>query len=245
MDDTAEQIEEAKNQGWKEDFEGDNKKSAAEFIHDGRFFKQIDELKTKNKKLSQSFDRLTSHYEKVRHSDQRKAQADYESKIEQLKSEKVVALDEGDNRRVVEIDDAIRTAEKPIVEEPTQNKDFENWVKDNDWYDNSEFLRVEADSIGEQYFNQGLRGAALFTTIEKHIKRKYPNDFENENRSRPAAVEGGSHINNQPNDKPNGNATFKDLTREEQKIFNEFKADGIFKSDDMIQKYYNDVIEVR
>lgn len=243
MDDTPEQIEEAQAQGWQEDFEGDNKKSAAEFIHDGKFFKEIGELKSKNKKLSQSFDQLTTHYEKVRESDLKKAESDYQEKIEQLKSDKVQALDEGDNRRVVEIDEQIRTTEKPVVEKIAQaNNDFNDWVKTNEWYDDSEFLRVEADSIGQQYYDSGKRGAQLFTAIEKHIKRKYPNEFENENRSRPASVEGGSNGTTKP---VSGKVSIKDLTREERQVFERFKSNGIFKTDKSVQTYLEQVMEVR
>jgi len=248
LTDTPEQIKEAEGQGWQSDFEGDNKKTAAEFLHDGKFFTEIKELKSQNKKLAKSFDNLTDHYEKVRINDQRKSEQDYQDRIDKLKSEKVLALDEGDNQRVVDIDEQLRTTEKPIQQpEVNVNGEFDDWLKDNSWYDDSEFLRVEADSIGQQYYDQGKRGKQLFGAIENHIRRKYPGDFENEKRSRAPTVEEGSTMNSQLNDKPNGNskATFKDLTREEQKIFNEFKADGIFKNDDMIQKYYNDVLEVR
>jgi len=243
MDDTDEQIKEAEAQGWSSEYEGDNKKTASEFIHDGKFFKEIGELKSKNKKLSQSFDQLTTHYEKVRANDLRKAETDYQEKIEQLKSEKVQALDEGDNRRVVEIDEQLRTTEKPVVDNINPvNADFDNWVKTNGWYDDSEFLRVEADSIGQQYYDQGKRGTQLFTAIEKHIKRKYPNDFENENRSRPASVEGGTNGNPKST---SGKAAIKDLTRQEREVFERFKSNGIFKTDESIQTYLNQVMEVR
>jgi len=243
MVDTPEQITEAESQGWQADFEGENKKSAAEFIHDGKFFKEIGELKSKNKQLSQSFNQLTAHYDKVRTNDLKKAEADYKEKIDQLKLEKVQALDEGDNHRVVEIDEQLRTTEKPIPENLLSiNNDFDDWVKTNEWYDESEFLRVEADSIGQQYYDNGKRGTQLFNAIEKHIKRKYPNEFENENRSRPASVEGGSNGNTKP---ASGKVSIKDLTGEERKVFERFKSIGIFKTDESVQSYLNQVMEVR
>jgi len=243
MADTAEQVAEAESQGWQADFDGDNKKSASEFIHDGKFFKEIGELKSKNKKLSQSFDQLTTHYEKVRANDLKKAEENYQEKIDQLKSEKVQALDEGDNRRVVEIDEQIRTAEKPVAENITpHNNEFDDWVKTNGWYDDSEFLRVEADSIGQQYYDNGKRGTQLFTAIEKHIKRKYPNEFENESRSRPASVEGGANGSPKP---ASGKASIKDLTQQERQVFERFKSNGIFKTKESVQTYLEQVMEVR
>ena len=51
FEDTAEEIAQAEAEGWQADFDGDNKKSAKEFLHDGSFFKKIDEQKEEIKQL--------------------------------------------------------------------------------------------------------------------------------------------------------------------------------------------------
>jgi len=242
MDDTPEQIKEAEADGWQADYDGDNKKTAAEFIHDGRFFKQIDELKKNNKKLQSSFDQLTTHYEKVRVSDAKKAEVDYQQRIDQLKAEKVTALDEGDNSRVVEIDEQIRTTEKPEVEAKPANPEFDAWIQDNAWYEDSPFLQIEADKVGEQYFSRGLRGKKLFDAIGSHVEQLHPDKFENKKRSKPASVEGGGSGAVKP---PNGKISEKDLTRDEREVFKNFKANGIFKTDEDVQTYFKQVMEIR
>jgi hypothetical protein len=243
--DTAEQIKEAEAQGWQSDFEGDNKKTAAEFIHDGRFFKQIDDLKQKNNKLQSSFETLTSHYEKVRVNDQKKAEADYNEKIDQLKQEKVTALDEGDNIRVVEIDEQLRATEKP-VEQPInpnpQNPEFEKWSKDNEWYGNSTFLQIEADKVGEFYYGKGLRGTELFTAIGDHVKELHPEKFENQSRQRAPSVEEGTPVASKP---VKGKVSEKDLTQNEREVYRNFKANGVFKTDEDVQTYFRQVVEIR
>ncbi len=247
MADTAEQIKEAEAQGWQSDFDGDNKKTAAEFIHDGRFFKQIDDLKQKNNKLQTSFETLTSHYEKVRVSDQKKAEADYHEKIQQLKQEKVTALDEGDNVRVVEIDEQIRTTQQPVeqpVEATPNNPDFDKWAKDNEWYGNSTFLQIEADKVGEFYYGKGLRGTELYNAIGEHVQELHPDKFENQNRTRAASVEGGSSGSSKPN-KSKGKMSEKDLTQNEREVFKSFKAQNIFKTDEDVQTYLRQVMEIR
>jgi len=241
MTDTPEQIKEAESQGWQSDFEGDNKKTAAEFIHDGRFFKQIDDLKSKNNKLQSSFEELTGHYEKVRANDQRKAEANYNEKIQQLNKEKVTALDEGDNVRVVEIDEQLRTTEKP-VDEPTVNPEFESWSKDNQWYNDSTFLQIEADKVGEFYYGKGLRGTKLFDAIGGHIKELHPDKFENQSRQRAPSVEGGVSVPSKPS---NGKASEKDLTQNEREVYRNFKANGVFKTDEDVQTYFRQVMEIR
>jgi len=243
MTDTPEQIKEAESQGWQSDFEGDNKKTAAEFIHDGRFFKQIDDLKSKNNKLQSSFEQLTTHYEKVRASDMERAQKDFQDKIQTLKKEKVTALDEGDNVRVVEIDEQLRTAVSPIEEAPPKdNVDFERWAKDNEWYSKSTFLQVEADKVGEFYYNKGLRGVELYNAVGDHVQELHPDKFENQNRTRAASVEGGSSVPTKP---VNGKVSEKDLTQNEREVFKNFKANGVFKTDEDVKTYLRQVMEVR
>jgi len=214
----------------------------AEFIHDGRFFKQIDELKQSNKKLKSSFEQLTSHYEKVRASDLKKSEAEYQQRIEQLKADKVTALDEGDNSRVVEIDEQIRTTVKPTEEAVPSNPEFDSWLSDNDWYNNSTFLQIEADKVGEFYYGKGLRGKKLFDAIGEHVQELHPDKFENKNRSKPASVEGGSNGSSKPS---NGKVTEKDLTQNEREVYRNFKANGVFKNDDDVQTYFRQVMEIR
>lgn len=245
MADSAEQIKEAEAQGWQSDFDGDNKKTAAEFIHDGKFFEQINELKSKNTKLQSSFEQLKGHYEKVRVSDQKKAEVDYREKIEQLNSEKVTALDEGDNSRVVEIDEQIRTAVKPsdqVADAPQKNPEFESWVSENPWYESSTFLQIEADKVGEFYYGKGLRGTELYDAIGGHVQELHPGKFANSKRNKPAAVEGDTPGSSKP---VSGKASEKDLTADERTIFRNFKANGVFKNDEDVQTYFQQVMEIR
>ncbi len=245
MTDTAEQIKEAETQGWQADFEGDNKKTAAEFIHDGKFFEQINELKSKNIKLQSSFEQLQGHYEKVRAHDLKKSEQDYREKIEQLKSDKVTALDEGDNSRVVEIDEQIRTAVKPsdqIPDKPIANPEFDAWVSENPWYESSTFLQIEADKVGEFYYGKGLRGKELYTAIGGHVEKLHPDEFTNTKRNKPAAVEGDTPSAGKP---AKGKASEKDLTANEREVFRNFKANGVFKTDEDVQTYFRQVMEVR
>ncbi len=233
-------IEAATAQGWNPDYEGSNKKTAQEFLHDGRFFKQIDQLKSENSKLRNSFNELTSHYHKVRESDQRKAEAQYKQTIEDLKQEKVTALDEGDNVRVVEIDEQIRTTEQP-EQQPETNPDFKDWLTDNNWYNESVFLQVEADKVGEFYFKQGHRGRALFDQITAHVKELHPDKFTNQKRTQVATVEGGASNNTTAGEK----FSEKSLTSDERAVFRNFKAVGVFKDDQAVQDYLKQVQELR
>lgn len=242
MSDTEEQISEASAKGWQADFEGDNKKSAKEFLHDGQFFKKIDDQNRTITKLKESMSQLSGHYDKVMANELRKAEVDYSNRIEQLKTEKVEALDEGDNRRVVEIDDQILKTEKPRPQESQTNPEFDSWVKGNDWYNKNAFLKVEADKLGDLYYGSGLRGEELYNAIGDHVQTLFPDKFDNTKRNKPPSVEGGSSNNPNPSSE---SVSSKELTQDERAVFNNFKRMDIFKNKGDEQKYLREVIEVR
>lgn len=238
--DTDEDIATAEAQGWQRDFSGENKKTAKEYLHDGQFFKKIDEKNSRIEQLETAISTLNEHNDKVRINERKKLESEYKNIIEDLKNEKVVALDEGDNRRVVEIDEQIRTTEKPQPD-VQNNREFENWITDNSWYDNNKFLRIEADKVGEFYYQSGLRGRGLFDAIGEHVQELHPEKFANQKRSKAATVEGGT---SEPIAK-GAKVSEKDLTTDERTVFHNFKHMKIFKDDAAVQKYLREVIEVR
>lgn len=241
MTDTAEDIAQAEIEGWQADFDGDNKKTAKEFIHDGSFFKKIDEQKEEIKQLKDSMGQLTGHYEKVMATERKKSEVEYSRRIDELKAAKVEALDEGDNKRVVDIDEEIRTTEKP-VNEPQTNEAFDQWVKDNPWYSSDMTLQIESDRYGEIFFNKGLRGRELYDAVGSHVKEIFSDKFTNSKRNKAPSVEGGSNV---PTGTTKGKVVEKDLTSDERQVFNNFKTMKIFKNKDDEQKYLREVLEVR
>jgi len=241
MTDTPEDIAAAEAEGWQADYDGENPKTAKEFLHDGSFFKKIDELKVENKQLKDSMNQLSGHYEKVVASERKKAEVEYERRINELKAAKVEALDEGDNKRVVDIDEEIRTTAKP-QDEPIANESFETWVKDNSWYNDDPFLQIEADKYGDLYYSKGFRGRELYDAVGNHVKEAHQDKFTNAKRNKAPSVEGGSNL---PTGTPKGKITEKDLEPNEREVFRNFKHMNIFKNKDDEQKYLRQVIEVR
>ncbi|MBW2647553.1 MAG: hypothetical protein JRE23_15540, partial [Deltaproteobacteria bacterium] len=177
--------------------------------------------------------------DRVAENEHKKAEKEYKDVIERLKSEKVAALDEGDNRRVVELDDQILNTEKP-VEEPQEDVVFKQWNKGNEWYDNDQFLAVQADMVAQQYLNKGLRGKELLDTMTEHMKTAYPDRFKKDS-DRPASVEGGTV---RPRT-PSKNLSEKDLTPDERAVFKNFNRMNMFKDDAAKTKYFKEVIELR
>lgn len=215
--------------------------SAEKFVENGSFFKKISAQKKEIDDLKVSFGQLKTHHDRVAENEHKKAEKEYEGIIEQLKNDKVTALDEGDNRRVVEIDDQIRTTEKPVKEEQADPV-FDGWLENNSWYSDNKFLSVEADMVAEKYLGKGLRGIELLDAMTDHMKIAHKDKFEPESRARPAAVEGDTRGGQRKTSK---SFSEKDLSSDEREVFNNFNRMGLFKDKGSKEKYLKEVNELR
>lgn len=92
------------------------------------------------------------------------------------------------------------------------------------WYGVDIGMTAFADSAGQVAYRNGLRGAALYSAVEKAVKDHYPSRFSNINRLRPSAVEGGQGVARTPKGKG-----FADLPPEGKQAFAKFVAKGTFK----------------
>lgn len=233
---TPEQLEEAKAMGYNDDPErlpeGKKFVGPVDYMERNPLYKKV-------KAMESTLSSVMAHNEKVNASNLKKAEADYKTQIDSLMAEKVQALDDDDHKKVVAIDEEIRTTEKP--EKQVDNTILQDWVKDNPWYDDDSFLKVEATRIGEILYSETLFGRPLLDAVKEHLKQAHPDRFKNPNRKKPASVEGGGNGNAPSVDK----ASAKDLTAEETVQYRNWKNMGIFKEKGAEQKYLNDVIEMR
>jgi len=220
---TPEQLEEAEAMGYIPPEragklpEGKKFLGPVEFMERNPLYKQMKDLQV-------SFGQLNSHYQKVSEIEHKKAEKEFETKLADLKTQKVDALDNADHARVVEIDEEIRTAEKPVEVKP-DNSDFDKWVGENKWYKDDQFLRVEATKVGEILYSDKLFGTALLDAVKDHLKQAHPEKFKNPAREKASSVEGGSQRSVQPVK----SSSTKDLTADERTIFTNFKSSGLFK----------------
>lgn len=117
----------------------------------------------------------------------------YKRALEDLKKQKIEAIEQGDGERVLEIEDnidAIKEAQtKPAPKEtatqsgPSQ-KDYFDWAKTNTWYVTDPELKAVAELYGQELntFNPELKGRAFLDEITKQVKENFPEKFENKNR---------------------------------------------------------------
>lgn len=222
----------AMEQGWvpKDQYSGPNKwRDAEDFLDRGELFKKLDQ---QNKRLStydQTLQDLKKHHEKVR-------ETEYKRALATLREEKKAALNDGDADAVVDIDDRIaelREEAKRVETAPAVNTNVEPdprfmiWVNKNPWYNNDKAMKVYADEVGQKMALSGANPQEILMEVERRVKREFPERFNNPNRDKPGAVEGGTS-------KSGGRKESFTLTSEETRAMHRFVNAGVLTKEQYI-----------
>jgi len=227
----------AREQGWKpkEEFDGDGSKwvSAETFVAKGELIDRIEALGKKLKNSEQTIKMLSEHHTKVKESEFKRA-------VDFLKSQKKAAYESGDVDKIIELDDKIaevretqkaQVAQEAVNAQPETHPDFTSWVSENKWYDKNSEMRADADTFGEAYArnNRDKTPMEVLEYVTKKIKKAYPEEFTNPNRSRPSGVEGGGQ-------RQGGSRDSFTLTEEETRVMNTFTRNGVMTKEDYIKE---------
>lgn len=183
--------------GWqpKEAFEADPKnegkkwRSAEDFMDRKPLFDKIESQGRELKEVKRALQHLGQQSAKIEELAYRKA-------LEELKAQKVQALEEDDHAKVVQIDESIQELknQKPVPQ-PVQpvNPEFEKWVSDNKWYATDEDMRAVADGIGMSLARKGgMTPEEIMVKVTERIKEIYPAKFGRATRVPPNPDSGGS-----------------------------------------------------
>jgi len=192
----SEEEQSAIEKGWNpEGVEGKKHLSAEEFLDRQKLYDDLHSLKRQNKRLQGDIENINKYQEQIRDDERKKV-------VAELKIQKRDALEEGDHDRVVEIDDRLADEREKAKAEKTEvksNEDFEEWIAENDWYQNDTELREEADIYGEVYWakNPTKTRDQVYKAVSSHIKRSYKEKFENPKRAKASPVDSGTNSGTQ------------------------------------------------
>lgn len=183
--------------GWqpKEVFEADPKnegkrwRSAEDFMDRKPLFDKIEAQSRELKEVKRALQHLGQQSSKIE-------EMAYKKAMEELKAEKVRALEEDNHEKVVEIDESILELknQRPVPQPNAPvNPEFEKWVNDNKWYAQDEEMRAVADGIGMSLARQGGRTPEeIMAKVTEKMKDLYPAKFGRTTRVPPNPDSGGS-----------------------------------------------------
>lgn len=189
--------------GWNPDFEGENAKTAEEFIKASRditdaYRKQIKNSSEKISLLEKGF----LDFKEILSAEHEAKQKAMEAKIEELNRMREKALDEEDVPEVRKIESQIRTESAALAKtirrgeaesKQTKNPDFDEWNKKNPWYGTNDEMTAYAEAQFENDLSlRGLSAKRVYAKIEARVREEFPEEFESEKKpQKKTAVESG------------------------------------------------------
>ena len=177
---------EAKKIGWNEEYSGPDKVDAKEYVLRKPLFDQIHSLKKKSRELEAAVRHQRMVQEKLIEQEREKVIAD-------LTKKRMDAIEEGDAKKVVEVEAQIREKEQSL-QSPGGGPppEFLEFVAENEWYDQDEDMRLFADAKGVALYKANPKKPLkeLYAEVAAKVREKFPQAFKNPNRTKPSAVEG-------------------------------------------------------
>jgi hypothetical protein len=149
---------------------------------------EIDELK---KELNVTLKYQSDQLDKITKQAEAKAKREYESKLEELKKQELKAVSDGDTERYQEIQNEKENIKPP--EEPQSDPVFDEWKKQNDWYESDEDATVLAMGYASKLKQSkpDLPYKDFLDDVTAYVKKTLPNKFTNPNREKPGVTDSG------------------------------------------------------
>lgn len=186
---TAEQIEQATKQGWRDDPDHPQYKTAAKFIEDGEKIAPI--AANNNKKLAKEVAELKGVIQgygadiiKERHAGE---VAGYQKKTKELEARKNAAFDNDDidELKVINREEKNLKPPEPLkVEQPAQpqpNAEFTGWLPNNKWYTGrspmDKAMQAYADEQIEDVKGTVDNDPDFYAEISKRVREAFPTQF--------------------------------------------------------------------
>lgn len=258
--------EKAKAKGWKPRDESDLPEEqwvdAKEFLGRQPLYDQIHALKKDIAKQGQAFKKdmaaISKHFAE-------QAKVEYDKAVKQLKAEKALAIEENDIGAVDAINEELAEKKKEFeavkAETPSTNADstaeFEQWRKDNKWFNEDLELQKEAIALGTGYAiaNPNLPQASVLEYVEQRIKKIYSEKFEpkkEKTKVSDSQVEsGGITPNSGVSSKRSKSLTENDLSEQELSVMKTLIKRGALKDKATKNKisekeqYFRDLAEAK
>lgn len=251
----------AKEIGWNPDYDGDDKKSAAQFIRDSKeinktIHKHMKRFREDAELLRRNQDELKSHYQRMVDAEKKSAEnkiSELKTKIEKLEERKYQVVEEGDVKTVREIDNEIKDLEKQRVDlekekdtpTPSQQSEYDPefvaWKDQNKWYDKdsdnynasmAKSAEAEAARLTERYGKLPL--GVILSHVDMKMKELFPEHFTPKPKTKQSLETGDMDVQRR------GTKTKSKFTptEDQRRLAKDFVTIGAFKSE---AEYYKEL----
>ncbi len=238
--------QQAMEQGWDPDYDGDNKRSAREFVDRGELLGKIKSQSQEIKDIKKLAESLSQHNKNV-------YIASYEKALKDLREAKIAALDEGGKgKKVVKLDEAIeetRTALANMKAQPVttpapagESEVFIEFKKANPLYTKDEDFKDWAHGVAISYAkaHDNATEAQVYDFITERAKKKYPDQF----RKGPPSPDGegrssGSNSKSGKGDSKEFDSLMNNLPEDQARVAKDLVKRGYLTKEKYVEDYNN------
>jgi hypothetical protein len=170
----------------------------------------------------------------------------YARALNELKQEKITAIEQGDGVRVVEIDEEMNTlkeaqqsvkvvAKEEKKTEADYNAEYVAWAKNNLWFNTDPELQQLALLVGQEInaTEPNLKGTDFYNEVTKRVKETAPDKFQNPARSNSAV--GSSSDGRSPGTKKKKG--YSDLPPEAKAACDKFVKQKLMTQEQYVSEY--------
>jgi type II secretory pathway component PulM len=240
--------ERAKLMGWvpKEDFKGDPDRwtPAEDYVEradhvmpimKAQMSKYEEQLQSTGEELKSTrteLANLKTTMEKVIKVNSKVSEAAYQRAVETIRKEQRQAINDSDGDRFEQLErdkeklEAARPEKIEVEEKPVINPEFEEWVKENEWYNTDTDLRDYCEGVAPQVAAQNphFTNKQLYAAVKERAMNLFPDKFENPNRKEKSAV---ASSDRQGEQKPAGKGKFTNLPKEAKDAWASMEGQGL------------------
>jgi len=234
----AETVALAKSMGWveSEKFRGDtsNWVDADTFVEKGMNDLPIlrERVRSQSKKLHEmeaDISQFKSHHEKT-------AEREYNRAMKDLEARQLAAVETADTEEYQRIQKQKADIERPVQQKPNDNPLYSEWKDKNaEWFEKDTEMTIYANRMSDYIAETKphLIGKQDFLDeVEKEVKIRFRDKFENPNRTNHNAVESGGRAH-----RPKGGKSYQDLPAEAKTACDRFVRRGLTTKEQYVQDY--------
>ena len=246
----------ASNNGWrpKDEWEGEPEDwvSAREFNRRGELFSRIAKYGNENREMRESLKKLFNHNRVL-------FDAGYKKAIGDLKGERAEAIEEGDTRKLVAIEDqmeSLKDEHQRAIQEfdssmtmgetqegpnPQQAVVFNQWSDSNPWYGKNADLTKIADNIAKSMVDSSRASGAtidygrLLSQVAREVRDNNPEYFVKESKN--SSVEGSSRTTTTRRAGGTSRYSMNNIPSEEREIARTIMQSTGMKEEEYVKQY--------
>lgn len=253
--------EQAMDKGWRPREEWDGEPDlwvdAGEFIRRGELMDRISDQTKQLRGAQSEIESLKKDFKSIVEHNKKIAAKEYEKAMRDLKAQKAEAIEDGEAKKVIEIDDRIDELKEARRELDSDNSDevpntpnnqqlppeVIQWKSENPWYEQDLAMQGAAEAYAADYIYNNPQDQGNLEKILGYVTAKIKTEFPDRvggKRTRPSATTDTTKGGTKPTKGGKTKYTVRHLNEEQRSVAKRFADSGVMT----MQEYVDQLAEL-